>query len=158
MPELLFVYILLTSSCAIGWATLIVNILKPEWKSEHLSSIEHHQIIVMNICQRFKRKRSKLIAVPVCASTLVAGAAVSWQWAPCWDLTACTWWPGFLWQWRARMTGWRGTLPLSHCSVGTEDETGSGIIQQVLRSRAADSFKEQVQVRSLRAKGKYPLK
>lgn len=56
------------------------------------------------------------------------------------------------------MTGWRGTLPLSHCSVGTEDETGSGIIQQVLRSRAADSFKEQVQVRSLRAKGKYPLK
>lgn len=63
----------------------------------------------------------------VCVYTLVAGAAVSWWWAPCWDPSACTWWPGSLWRQRARRKGWPGMLPWSPCSVTTEEETQKGI-------------------------------
>lgn len=46
----------------------------------------------------------------VCTCTLGAGVAVSWRWVPCWDLSACTWWPELLWQQTARRKGRPGRL------------------------------------------------
>lgn len=69
-----------------------------------------------------QKKKEKTWLLWLLLFTLKAGIAVFWWWGPCWDLSACIWWPGSQWRQKARRKGWQDTHLWSNYSVTTEEE------------------------------------